>query len=64
MPALDLGTTSGRATNDQIERQERPIAITGQRTGHGSDEEAQTQDTAVEAAPKWLNLHRKLQGTA
>ena len=63
-PELDLGTTSGRATNDQIERQECPIATAGRRTGHGSDEEAQTQDTAVEAAPKWLNLHRKLQGTA
>ena len=24
MPELDLGTTSGRATNDQIERQETP----------------------------------------
>ena len=58
------GTTSGRVTNDVIERQARPIATAGRRTGHGSDKEAQTQDTAVESAPKGLNLHRKPQGTA
>ena len=63
-PELELGTTSGRATNDQIEHQARPIATAGWRTGHGSNQEAQTQNTAVEAAPKWLNLHRKPQGTA
>ena len=55
-PELDLGTTSGRATNDQIESQETPHR--DRRAGHGSDKEAQTQDTAAEAAPKWLNLHR------
>ena len=58
------GTTSGRATNDVIERQAHPIATAGRRTGHRSDKEAQTQDTAVEAALKGLNLHRKPQGTA
>ena len=48
----NLGTTSGRATNHLIERQARPIATAGRRTGHGSDKEAQTQDEAFEAAPK------------
>ena len=61
---LNHGTTSGRATNDQIERQARPIATAGRRTGHGSDKEAQTQDEAFEAAPKWLILHLKQKGTA
>ena len=63
-PELELGTTSGRTTNILIERYARPIATDGRRTGHGSDKEAQTQDKAVEAAPKQLNLHRKQQGTA
>ena len=58
------GTTSGRATNDLIERQAHPIATTGRRTGHGSDKVAQTQDEAFEAAPKWLNLHLKQKVTA
>ena len=61
---LDHGTTSGRATNDMIERQARPIATTGRRTRHGSDKGAQTQDEAFEAAPKWLILHPKQKGTA
>ena len=60
----NLGTTSWRAMNDLIERQARPIATAGQRTGHGSDKEAQTQDEAFEAAPKWLILHPKQKGTA
>ena len=60
----NLGTTSGRATNHLIERQARPIATAGRRTGHGSDKEAQTQDEAFEAAPKWLILHLKQKGTA
>ena len=55
------GTTSGRATNDVIEWQARPIATAGRRTGNRSDKEAQTQD---EAAPKWLMLHLKQKGTA
>ena len=59
-----LGTTSGRATNDVIERQARPIATASRRTGHGSDKEAQTLDEAFEAAPKWLILHPKQKGTA
>ena len=58
------GTTRGRATNDLIERQARPITIAGWRTGHGSDKEAQTQDEAFEAAPKWLILHLKQKSTA
>ena len=58
------GTTSRRATNDVIERQARPIATAGWRNGHGSDKEAQTQDEAFEAAPKWLILHLKQKGTA
>ena len=45
-------TTSGRTTNDVIERQARPIATAGRRTGYGSDKEAQTQDEAFKAAPK------------
>ena len=44
------GTTSGRATNNLIEQQARPIATAGRRTGHGSNKEAQTQDEAFEAA--------------
>ena len=56
-PELELGTTSGRATNDHI-------ATAGRQTGHGSDKEAQSQDEAVETAPKRLNLHPKQQGTA
>ena len=59
-----LGTTRGRATNDLIERQARPIATAGRRTGHGSDKEAQTQDEAFETAPKRLILHLKQKGTA
>ena len=58
------GTTCGQATNDVIERQARPIATAGWRTGHGSDKGAQTQDEAFEAAPKWLILHPKQKGTA
>ena len=58
------GITSGRATNDLIEWQACPIATAGRRTGHGSDKEAQTQDEAFEAAPKWLILHLKQKGTA
>ena len=60
-PHSNHGTTSRRATNDLIERQARPTATAGRRTGHGSDQEAQTQD---EAAPKWLILHLKQKGTA
>ena len=58
------GTTTGRAMNDLIERQARPIAPAGRRTRHGSDKEAQTQDKAFEAAPKWLILHPKQKGPA
>ena len=61
---LNHGTTSGRATNDVIERQARPIVTTGRRTGHGSDKEAQTLHKAFEAALKWLILHPKQKGTA
>ena len=63
MAELDHSTTSGRATNDLIEQQARPIATAGRRTGHGSDKEAQTQDEAFKAAPKWLILHLKQKGT-
>ena len=64
LPHSHHGTTSGRATNDLIERQARPIATAGRRTGHGSDKEEQTQDEAFEAAPKRLILHLKQKGTA
>ena len=63
-PHSNHGTTSGRATNELIEQQERPNATAGRRTGHGSDKEAQTQDKAFEAAPKWLILHLKQKGKA
>ena len=59
-----LGTTSGRATNDLIKRQARPIVTAGRRTGHESDKEAQMQEAAFEAAPKRLNLQLKQKGTA
>ena len=58
------GTTSGRATNDLIKRKARPIATASRRTGRRSDKEAQTQDEAFEAAPKWLILHLKQKGRA
>ena len=63
-PHSNHGTTSGRATNDLIERQARPIATASRQTGHGSDKEAQTQDEAFEAEPKWLIHHLKQKGTA
>ena len=58
------GTSSGRATNDLIKRQARPIATAGRQTGHGNDKEVQTQEEAFEAAPRWLILHLKQKGTA
>ena len=63
-PELDLGTTSGRAMTTRSSVRKCPNATAGWQTRHGSDKEEQAQDTAVEAAPKWLNLHQKPQGTA
>ena len=50
--------------NDVIERQARPIATAGRRTGHGSDKEAQTQKTTVEAAGYSVTLAPDAEATS
>ena len=51
-----------RTTKSSIRK--RPNTTADRRTGHRSDKEAQKQHPVFEAAPMWLNPHRKPQGTA